>query len=344
MQKKNIILFYPSLLLCALLILINGCIKLPTTPADPNKNATIPVVTTTPLTSITFTTADCGGTITSTGGSDVFYHGVCWGTNPNPDTSNFKMLVFDADLNFKNLLSALTPNTTYFIRAYAANVKGIGYGNIITFTTLKTGYTVTDIDGNVYKTVQIGRKLWMAENLKTTKYRDGTPIPNITDNSLWRLDSAGAYSEYDNSPTKGAIYGKFYNYFAVLNKKGLAPTGWHIPTDGGDWSELETALGDDVGIMGGKMKETGTAHWKTPNYGADNSSGFTGLGGGMRSPSLTTPFILELERSYWWTNSEGNATKSATTAYIRWLEFNSAQMADYPFDKHYGLYVRCVKD
>jgi len=151
--------------------------------------------------------------------------------------------------------------------------------------------TVTDIDGNVYKTVKIGNQWWMAENLKVTRYRNGDPIPNITDNHTWVDLSTGAYCNYNNDISNVATYGRLYNWYAVDESRNIAPAGWHVPTDD-EWKQLEIYLGmspteaDETHWRGtdegGKLKETGTTHWYSPNTGATNESGFTALPGGYR--------------------------------------------------------------
>src|ERR1035437_682216 len=149
--------------------------------------------------------------------------------------------------------------------------------------------TMTDQDGNVYKTITIGTQTWMAENLRTIKYRDGTPIPNVTDNTTWTNLTTDAYCNYNNTTSADtiAIYGRLYNWYAATNSHNIAPIGWHVPTEA-EWTTLIYYLGG-YSVAGGKMKETGTTHWKTPNTGATNESGFTALPSGVRSDWRTTP-------------------------------------------------------
>ncbi len=128
--------------------------------------------------------------------------------------------------------------------------------------------TVSDIEGNTYKTIKIGTQTWMAENLKTTKYKDGSEIPNITNNG-----------DYDNNPANSETYGRLYNWYTVDDDKGVCPEGWHVPDDA-EYTVLTDYLGGES-VAGGKMKETGTEHWNSPNTGATNESGFTGLPRGV---------------------------------------------------------------
>jgi len=126
--------------------------------------------------------------------------------------------------------------------------------------------SVVDIDGNFYHAVAIGTQVWMAENLRTTKYRDGSPIPNVTDSSVWILTTEGAYCNYNNDTTHSNTYGRLYNWYAVIDTRNIAPEGWHVPTQD-EWNTLVQFLGGGA-VAGGKLKETGTAHWNSPNRGA----------------------------------------------------------------------------
>lgn len=158
--------------------------------------------------------------------------------------------------------------------------------------------TVTDIDGNVYNTVVIGNQEWMQENLAVTKYNNGDPIPLIVDNASWYAATAGAYTYYNNDIANYTTYGALYSGHVVMDSRGVCPAGWHIPIDNewrlmlksicttGDcdltWAPDNTSSGNQGTDEGGKIKETGTAHWNSPNTGATNSSGFTSLPAGYR--------------------------------------------------------------
>ena len=154
---------------------------------------------------------------------------------------------------------------------------------ILTFSCKKDeppSEPVTDAEGNIYKTVKIGDQIWMAENLKTTKYNDGKEIPEITDGTMWAGLKAGAYCWYQNYQSSNKnTYGAIYNGYAV-STGNLCPTGWHVP-ELADWQMLREFSGDTI-TGGGKLKEVGIIHWLTPNKGADNSSGFTALPAGIR--------------------------------------------------------------
>ena len=141
--------------------------------------------------------------------------------------------------------------------------------------------SMTDQDGNVYKTVTIGTQTWMAENLRTTKYRDGTAIPNVTDFTAWYYSTTGAYCTYNNTIRLDSIatFGILYNGYAVIDSRNIAPAGWHVPTDA-EWKTLTTYLGGDS-VAAGKMIEAGTKHWIDPNIGATNESGFSATPAGL---------------------------------------------------------------
>ena len=206
---------------------------------------------------------------------------------------------------------------------------------------------VTDIDGNVYQTVTIGAQEWMTENLKVMHYRNGDPIPNITDNAEWLGLSTGAYCNFDNDEHNVATYGRFYNWYAVDDSRNIAPEGWHVPTDE-EWKQLEMYLGmsqadaDAVlwrGAEGGKLKETGTTHWWSPNDDATNESGFTALPAGIRDNNNGT-FYRMGNYAHIWSSSEYNSIGAWNRA-LRYTD--SAIHRNYP-NKQGGYSVRCVKN
>ena len=164
--------------------------------------------------------------------------------------------------------------------------------------------TVTDIDGNVYKTVVIGTQTWLAENLRTTKYNDGTQIPNVTAKSQWDNLTTDAYCWYNNDPaTYKATYGALYNWYAVNTGK-LCPTGWHVPSDA-EWTTLTDFLGGE-GYAGGKLKEKGTAHWVNPNVDATDEYGIKALPAGDRYPASGFEFYGIGEYCGWFSSTEYN--------------------------------------
>lgn len=198
----------------------------------------------------------------------------------------------------------------------------------------KTG-TIKDIDGNIYKTITIGTQVWMAEDLKVTKYRNGDTIPNVTDNNQWNNLKSGAYCDYDNDVNNASVYGRIYNWYAVIDKRNIAPSGWHVPHDD-EWQILIDYLGGNE-IAGGKMKETDTIHWKSQNTGATNKSGFSALPGGFRYYDGEFKYIGEL--SIWWSR-----TYHKYSVLTHLLSYTNPTIGRYLKDVEYGLYIRCVKD
>ena len=252
---------------------------------------TLPIVTTNKVSDITQTTASTGGTVTDDGGAEITDIGVCWSISPNPIISSNKKSYGNGTGTFTSKLTGLVIGTTYHIRAYATNSVGTAYGDDVTFATTITGMTgiVSDIDGNVYHSIGIGYQMWMVENLKTTKYNDGTAIPNVTDNAGWLSEPiTNAYCWYNNDVANKTPYGALYNVIAVNNDK-LCPVGWHVATND-DWHKMILFLDpnatqgiDESHIAGGLLMESGTAHWDSGNI-ATNESGFTAVPGGIRYP------------------------------------------------------------
>ena len=204
----------------------------------------------------------------------------------------------------------------------------------------KPGPNITDAENNTYKTVTIGTQQWMAENLKVTKYNDGTAIPNITDNTQWQNNTTGAWAYYNNDAANNAKYGKLYNWYTVSKtsngNKNVCPTGWHVPTDA-EWTVLTDYLGGES-VAGGKMKEVGTSNWIYPNTDATNTSLFTGLPGGYRYDVGNYYYIGY--NGYWWSSSESNAY----SAWYRNLFYSDGDAFRYNASKRLGLSVRCLRD
>lgn len=302
----------------------------------PEATVAIPSLITGDATSVTDATATVGGHISSDGGSVVLERGICYGKNHNPVISDFKVVQGSGTGDFQCLLSGLEQNTQYYARAFAANSAGVGYGSEVGFVTLpgSSAATLTDIDGNVYKTVQIGTQTWMAENLKVTHYRDGSAIPEVSDSSTWVGLSTGAYCWYNNDSASFKMkYGALYNWYTVTDSRQLCPAGWHIPTDMG-WKTLTIVLGGDT-VAGAAMKsENG---WDENGNGT-NSSGFNGLPGGARSNHGR--YLGAGWFGPWWSSNEYDDT----SARLRSLYCCNSQVDRSPYDKHDGLAVRCVKD
>jgi len=297
------------------------------------------VLTTSIVSSVTPTTASCGGSINTDGGALITTRGVVWGTSVNPTVNSNAGKTIDGtgSGNFTSSITGLTPNTTYYIRAYASNNIGITYGNETIIKT-KTG-TVVDKDGNVYYTVTIGTQEWMDRNLKTTKYSDGTPIPNVTDGATWKALTTGAYCEYLNDQKFGNTYGKLYNYFTVVDAHKLCPIGWHVPSDT-EWTTLTNNLGGESSA-GDLLKEIGNTHWGRTSEGVKDLYCFTALPGGRRSGYDGT-FMGLGNYGSWWSTTE----YSTNNIWFRIIfDFSKEVIRDYDDDnKKNGVSVRCIKD
>lgn len=196
---------------------------------------------------------------------------------------------------------------------------------------------VKDINGNYYITIKIGNQLWMAENLKVTKFRYGDEIPVVADNKEWGALATGGLCWYNNNSDKyKSSYGAMYNWYCVVDKRGLCPKGWHIPSDS-EWEILISYLGGKS-VAGSKVKESGTLHWVKPNAGATNESGFTALPSGDRHDDGS---FYDLEwLGYFWASTE----KDATTAWSIQLDWGSPVMSRQNNFKKDGFSIRCVSD
>jgi uncharacterized protein (TIGR02145 family) len=325
-KKAGIILIFLSV------ILIYSCKK---------HNSTPPIITTDDVTAITQTTAISGGNITSDGGDSVTVRGVCWSTNPNPVFNDDHTSDGSSIGSFVSNVSGLTPTTTYYIRAYATNSAGTSYGKELTFITPATDLSVTDIDLNVYNTVTIGTQIWMAENLKTTKYNDNTEIPLITDNNAWAALTSPGYSWYHNNEASyktsfGALYNWYTADFSSNGGKNVCPLGWHVPSVA-EWTTLTTFLGG-ANVAGGKLKETGSTIWTSPNMGANNETGFSALPGGSRD--LYGLFSGIGTYGIWWSVTETDSNYASRI----YLDSNDGSAESDNGFKKGGFSIRCLKD
>src|SRR4030042_1738851 len=306
----------------------------------------MPVVSTAEVSNITGSTATCGGTVTDEGSSAIYTRGVCWSDEPSP-TINGEFTNNGTGLGtYTSNMTKLDGSTKYYVRAYATNNDGTGYGEQVIFRTAPrnivfnqsiTYGSMTDQEGNNYRTVKIGEQTWMAENLRTIHYRDGSEIPNVTEPVAWAGLTAGGYCYYDNDTLNRSTYGALYNWFAVVDQRQICPAGWHVPTDA-EWSILENILGGS-GYAGMKMKEIGQVHWANPNLGATNESGFTALPGGSRYWSFQNDFFNMEYYGVFWTSSELNV--DSQSAWYRYLYSNGVDVARNTWWKMTGFSVRC---
>ncbi len=194
-----------------------------------------------------------------------------------------------------------------------------------------------DIDGNFYSTVQIGNQLWMSENLKTTRYNNGDEIPTGLTDGDWQNNTSGALAVYDDNESNADIYGRLYNWYAVVDNRGVCPENFHVPTDE-EYILLTDYLGGND-IAGGKMKEAGLEHWDSPNTGATNESGFTGLPGGFRN---TTGSYVDMGSLGVFRSSSEYSTSQAW--YHALYYSDSVAYWDFNMQKNSGNSVRCVGD
>jgi len=185
-------------------------------------------------------------------------------------------------------------------------------------------------------TIQIGTQKWMSKNLDVAFYRNGDPIPQVTDLAAWAGLTTGAWCYYINNPIQGNKYGKLYNWYAINDPRGLAPQGWHIPSDA-EWTTLENNLGGSS-VAGWKMKEPGTLNWTAPNTGADNSSGWLGLPGGFRNSSGAFGNIGGF--GGWWSSTENGSPN----AWGRGMGSNASGVSRGSHGKQYAYSVRCLRD
>jgi uncharacterized protein (TIGR02145 family) len=323
----------------------------------------LPLLTTANPSLISATDATTGGSVIDDGGAFVTQRGVVWNTSPSPTTTNNIGILNGGSGTgvFVSNLTGLSPLTTYFVRAFATNSLGTSYGNEISFTTgslvcppqnvfnQSLNYSsVNDIEGNTYKTIIIGTQEWMAENLRTSTYNNGSPIPQVTNLVQWGGLNTGAWCWYNNdSLSNSCNYGKLYNWYTVDTSLGVCPTGWHVPSDA-DWNVLigyidiasnPNANGAQSTIAGGKMKSIGTTLWLSPNGGADNSTGYSAIPSGYLN--AIGSFDSVNDRIYIWSTTEHDAF----TAWYRSIGYSTGSiLRNRNLVKKSGFSIRCVKD
>ncbi len=195
--------------------------------------------------------------------------------------------------------------------------------------------TMTDVDGNVYATIQVGGQCWTATNLRTTRYRDGSAMPNVTSNNAWAQMSTGARCSYQNNAVLDVTYGQLYNWYVVADPRGVCPLGWHVPSDA-EWSQLTDHLGG-ANVAGGLLKTT--TLWNPPNTGATNASGFSAVPAGTRS-DVDGVFAYFGSYSYWWSATE----RTSTGAWYRNAASLNAGINRNDSPKRSGYCIRCLRD
>ena len=330
--------------------------------------AQVPTVTTSLVSEVATTSATCGGEVTVDGGASVIARGVCWSTSQNPTVNDSHTTDGGGMGSFTSNITGLAANTTYYVRAYATNSAGTAYGEEVTFTTLSAGgtavidekscpeaQTVTDHEGNVYATVQIGDQCWMKENMRATKYSDGT---SITQASVTQADMSTRYY-YD--PGQAANYGYLYNWPAAkgpssvsANNQGICPTGWHVPSDG-EWTQLVQYVGGQSNYLCSNNSSyiakalASTTGWASSTNqcavgntpASNNATGFSAVPAGRHYGSS---FDRSGSYAYFWSSTERNSS----IAYYRSLDYNTASVnSNYNVNydrKSDGYSVRCLRD
>ncbi len=324
--KPNSVLFFLSVAL--LLLAAAACEK--------TDDATLADVITLMVSDIGTNKAISGGQVNSDGGKPVTERGVFIGKTENPSVDGISIAMGAGTGFFEDKIENLDPGTNYHLCAYAVNEIGTAYGSVKAFKTLDV---VTDIDGNSYEVVDIGNQTWMAENLKTSKYRNGDPIQQVDDEEEWFLiESTGAFCYYDDDQNNNLVYGKLYNWHAVGDERGICPEGWKIP-DNNDWMELVAFAGGQE-IAGSGLKHKGFKYWEIPNVGATNTTGFTALPGGYR---VGNGFFSKGKFAHFW-SATVHPEHDGNMAYYLSVNFDNTHAIVWHLYKRVGHSVRCVKN
>jgi uncharacterized protein (TIGR02145 family) len=326
-------------------------------------------VTTAEVTNISSTSATSGGNVTDEGGSGVIARGVVWHTSETMSLESNTGFTENGqgEGSFISEVSGLSAGSTYYLRAYATNSSGTSYGNIVEFETSSQVGSVSDVSGNRYGIVTIGNQVWMAENLRTKRYADGTLIAGGLANESWQGTTQGAYTVYPHSISSLdgeeevlAAYGALYNWYAVQDERGLCPAGWKVPSDE-DWTELTEYLTGEFGLnnepggsnglanslkschqvsspLGNECSTNDHPRWNSHSvhYGTDNF-GFAAVPGSNRD--ATGSYGLIGSAGLWWT-STGDGEQNAI---YRSITVNAGHLQRAAESRKMGLSVRCIR-
>jgi uncharacterized protein (TIGR02145 family) len=317
------------------------------------KKENVVTLSTTSVTNITETTATSGGTIVKGGGSALKSYGVCWSTSQNPtvNDSNSKDSLRPGIEWFSCKLIRLMPNTLYHVRAYAVYNAEPLYGNDISFTTQNYG-VVTDIDGNLYKTLPFGTQTWMVENLKTTRFRNGDLIGTTTPATLDITSSTTPEYQWslNGNESSVAAYGRYYTFYVVKDSRNICPSGWHVPSVNEWWQLIQYLMNTGYGYGGDEFKIAKSmasgSGWTTDltpgNVGNmqenNNNSSFTAIPSGCRN--YNGQFADKGNFCLIWTSVESSSNDSNVFG----LAFDENVMFLSTLRKSFGFSVRCLKD
>jgi uncharacterized protein (TIGR02145 family) len=310
----------------------------------------VPTLTTRSISSIQYVSAVSGGEVSDDGGGIIKSRGVCWAKTPNPVLDNLSTLDGIGKGTYSSMISGLDQGSTYYVRAYATNEAGTGYGNQLAFITPGNSY-VADVDGNSYRINAIGSQVWMLDNLRTTKYNDGTDIPNITFDTVWNSLDSPAYCWYNNDISNKYNYGALYNGFTILTEN-LCPSGWHVSTDA-DWTILKDFLKNNsfgfegIGDVLGKSIASKYSWTESNHYAAvgnhpeiNNNSSFNAYPSGMRDYRGYFGNTVGTDAIWWAPDNSINPNP----LWDYGLEYYSSDIFKGSDYSQSGFSVRCVKD
>lgn len=330
MKTRIFILFLSTL------FIILSCKKNDDKYNTPAPQKELPTVETIETTGILYTWATIGGKIISQGKDSITEQGICFSEDQDPSISDF--VVFDSILSNEFLfkIEHLKVNTTYYIRAFATNSFGTSYSEESQFSTMNVPSEIYS-EGNTYKIVKIGNQYWFANNLADSHYKNGDPIPQVTDSSEWSNLETGAFCYYNNNINNNPVYGKLYNFYAISDERNICPEGFKIPTID-DFDTLKKYINNNLQgtYAGGTLKEIGIEHWREPNVYATDEFGFKALPSGIRSEFSEFINLYEVFSMWiYWNNTTSNSMQIA-------LFYDYGAIEEFIMNKKSGLAVRCI--